>query len=62
MSKERILEQYLNNVYLGSGAYGVADAAWVYFSKTPEQLNLSDAALIAGLPPAPSIYSPLINP
>jgi penicillin-binding protein 1A len=49
-------------VYLGSGAYGVADAAWIYFSKTPEQLTVPEAAMIAGLPPAPSIYSPLVNP
>ena len=62
ISKQKILEQYLNYVYLGSGAYGVADAAWIYFSKTPEQLSLPQAALIAGLPPAPSIYSPLVNP
>ena len=62
LSKQQILEQYLNYVYLGSGAYGVADAAWIYFSKTPDQLSLAEAALIAGLPPAPSIYSPLVNP
>ena len=62
LSKERILEQYVNNVYLGSNAYGAADAAWVYFSKRPEQLTLPEAALIAGLPPAPSVYSPLVNP
>ncbi|MFZ0407431.1 MAG: PBP1A family penicillin-binding protein [Cyanobium sp.] len=62
LSKEQILEQYLNFVYLGSSAYGVADAAWVYFSKTPDQLTLPEAALIAGLPPAPSVYSPLVNP
>ncbi|MEI6359973.1 MAG: PBP1A family penicillin-binding protein [Synechococcus sp. ELA619] len=62
LSKEQILEQYLNYVYLGSGAYGVADAAWIYFSKTPGELTLPEAALIAGLPPAPSIYSPLVNP
>ncbi|BEV35775.1 PBP1A family penicillin-binding protein [Synechococcus sp. M16CYN] len=62
LSKQQILEQYLNHVYLGSGAYGVSDAAWIYFSKTPDQLTIPEAALIAGLPPAPSIYSPLVNP
>ncbi len=62
LSKKQILEQYLNFVYLGSSAYGVSDAAWVYFSKTPDQLTLPEVALIAGLPPAPSVYSPLINP
>ncbi len=61
LNKQQILEQYLNNVYLGSGAYGVGDASWVYFSKNPEQLSLAEAALIAGLAPAPSIYSPLVN-
>ncbi|MBC1262015.1 PBP1A family penicillin-binding protein [Synechococcus sp. BSF8S] len=62
LSKQQILEQYLNYVYLGSSAYGVADAAWIYFSKTPDELTLPEAALIAGLPPAPSVYSPLVNP
>ena len=62
LSKRQILTEYLNLVYLGSSAYGVADAAWIYFSKAPDQLSLSEAALIAGLPPAPSVYSPLVNP
>ncbi len=62
LSKEQILEQYVNYVYLGSSAYGVSDAAWVYFSKTPQTLTLPEVALIAGLPPAPSVYSPLVNP
>ena len=53
LSKAQILEQYLNYVYLGSSAYGVSDAAWIYFSKRPDQLTLPEAALIAGLPPAP---------
>ena len=62
LSKQQILDQYLNYVYLGSSAYGVADAAWIYFSKQPDQLTVVEAALIAGLPPAPSVYSPLVNP
>ncbi|MDX2231183.1 MAG: penicillin-binding protein 1A [Leptolyngbyaceae cyanobacterium bins.349] len=61
LSKEKILEQYLNLVYLGSGAYGVADAAWTFFSKPVDQLTLSETATIAGLPPAPSAYSPLVD-
>lgn len=61
MTKDQILERYLNLVYLGSGAYGVADAAWVYFSKPINKLTLPEAAMIAGLPPAPSVYSPLVN-
>ena len=62
LSKQQILEQYLNYVYLGSSTYGVSDAAWIYFSKRPAELTLPEAALIAGLPPAPSVYSPLVNP
>jgi penicillin-binding protein 1A len=62
LSKQQILEQYLNLVYLGSGAYGVADAAWVYFGKDVDKLTLPEAATIAGLAPAPSEYSPLVNP
>ena len=61
LAKEDILEKYLNLVYLGSGAYGVADAAWIYFSKPVDKLTLSEAAMIAGLPPAPSAYSPIVN-
>lgn len=62
MSKDQILERYVNLVYLGSGAYGAADAAWVYFSKPLYKLTLPEMATIAGLPPAPSVYSPLVNP
>ncbi len=61
ISKRQILERYLNLVYLGSGAYGIADAAWIYFSKTVDELTLSEMAMIAGLPPAPSAFSPLVN-
>ncbi len=61
LSKKEILEHYLNNVYLGSNAYGVTDAAWIYFSKYPNQLTIEEAALIAGLAPAPSLYSPIVN-
>ncbi|MUL35660.1 transglycosylase domain-containing protein [Gloeocapsopsis dulcis] len=61
LTKEQILERYLNLVYLGEGAYGVADAAWVYFSKPVNQLTLPEMAMIAGLAPAPSRYSPAVN-
>ncbi|MGL5921540.1 transglycosylase domain-containing protein [Chroococcidiopsis sp.] len=61
LSKDQILERYLNSVYLGQGAYGVADAAWVYFSKSVNQLTLSEIATIAGLAPAPNFYSPTVN-
>lgn len=59
--KNKILERYLNLVYLGSGAYGVADAAWVYFSKPVSELTLPEMAMIAGLPSAPTEYSPFVN-
>ncbi len=62
LSKDQVLERYLNLVYLGSDAYGVADAAWVFFSKPVEKLSLAEMATLAGLPPAPSEYSPLVNP
>ncbi|MEH1871645.1 MAG: penicillin-binding protein 1A [Nostoc sp.] len=62
LTKDQILERYLNLVYLGGGAYGVADASWVYFSKTPDQLSLAEMATIAGLAPAPSLYAPDKNP
>ena len=57
-SKDQILKIYLNNIYLGSGAYGINEASQVYFGKLIEELTLSEIALIAGLAPAPSIYSP----
>ena len=59
--KDKILEMYLNNVYLGSGAYGVKGAAKIYFNKNLNQLTLPEMALIAGLPQAPSVYSPYNN-
>ena len=59
--KNQILKLYLNNIYLGSGAYGVNEASQVYFGKLIEELTLSEIALIAGLAPAPSIYSPYEN-
>ena len=61
VSKDDLLEKYLNMVYLGSEAYGVGDASWAFFSKPIAELTLGESALIAGLPPAPSVYSPLIN-
>lgn len=61
ISKEKILEMYMNNVYLGSGAYGVEGAAEIYFNKKLKDLTLPELALIAGLPQAPSVYSPFNN-
>ena len=59
--KDKILEMYMNNVYLGSGAYGVASASEIYFNKPLNKCTLSELALIAGLPQAPSVYSPFNN-
>ncbi len=61
ISKDKILEMYLNNVYLGSGAYGVGAAASTYFNKPLSELTIAECALIAGLPQAPSVYSPYRN-
>lgn len=56
--KDKILEMYLNNVYLGSGAYGMEGASQIYFNKHLKDLTLAECALLAGLPQAPSVYSP----
>ena len=61
LSKERILELYLNQIYLGSGAYGVASASLEYFDKSIKELDYSEAALLAALPKAPSKYNPYRN-
>lgn len=60
-TKDEVLELYLNQVYFGSGAYGVESAARIFFGKSVANLSLSECALIAGLPKAPSRYSPLVN-
>ena len=61
LSKERILELYLNQIYLGGGAYGVASASLEYFDKPISELNYDEAALLAALPKAPSRYNPYKN-
>ena len=61
-SKQRILTTYLNQIYYGSQAYGVEAAAQTYFSKPAKKLSLSQAALLAGLPQAPSKFDPFANP
>ena len=61
LNKERILELYLNQIYLGSGAYGVAAASLEYFDKSIKELNYAEAALLAALPKAPSRYNPYQN-
>jgi len=62
LSKDDILYLYLNHIYLGRGSYGVTSAAWRYFGKRPDELNLSECAILAGLPKAPSKYAPHLNP
>lgn len=62
LSKNEILELYLNKIYLGNRAYGIQAAAQVYYGKPMNQLNLAQMAMIAGLPKAPSSYNPLANP
>lgn len=61
-SKQEILQLYLNHIYLGNGAYGVEMASQDYFGKSVRQLNIAESALLAGLPKAPSSYSPFKNP
>lgn len=61
-SKEEILELYLNTIYFGHGTYGVGEASRVYFGKEPKDLNLSQCAMLAGLPQAPSAYDPISHP
>lgn len=62
LSKEKILELYLNRIYLGNRAYGVGAAAMVYYGKSLKELNLAELAMIAGLPQAPSTQNPITNP
>mgnify|MGYP003612261852 FL=1 len=61
-SKDEILEMYLNSAYYGAGAYGVSQAANIYFAKTPENLSLAESATLAGLLNAPSALNPFENP
>ncbi|MBV9966415.1 MAG: penicillin-binding protein 1A [Alphaproteobacteria bacterium] len=62
LSKDHILELYLNEIYLGSGAYGVEAAALIYFNKSLDELTLGEAAFLAGLPKAPNNYNPTRYP
>ena len=61
-SKDKILELYFNQIYLGQRAYGFASAAQIYFNKNVNDLTLAEAAMLAGLPKAPSAYNPIVNP
>ncbi len=62
LSKNQILELYINQIYLGQRAYGFASAARIYFGKPLKEVNVAEAAMLAGLPKAPSAYNPVVNP
>nr|WP_174975182.1 penicillin-binding protein 1A [Burkholderia contaminans] len=62
LTKDQILEVYMNQIYLGQRAYGFASAARVYFGKDLKDISLAEAAMLAGLPKAPSAYNPVVNP
>ena len=62
LTKEQILELYLNQIYLGQRAYGFGAASQIYYNKPVNQLTLAESAMLAGLPKAPSLYNPIINP
>ncbi len=62
LSKDQILELYVNQIYLGQRAYGFAAAAQIYFGKTLDQLSIAETAMLAGLPKAPSSFNPVVNP
>lgn len=61
-SKDDILEFYMNTIYFGEGYYGIREASNGYYKKEPKDLTLSEATLLAGVPNAPSVYAPTINP
>src|SRR5476649_1767454 len=62
LQKDQILELYINQIYLGQRAYGFAAASQIYFGKSLDKLTLAEAAILAGLPKAPSAYNPVANP
>lgn len=62
LSKDQILEIYMNQIYLGQRAYGFASAAQIYFGKPLSEISIAEAAMLAGLPKAPSAYNPVANP
>ncbi|MDR2186979.1 MAG: penicillin-binding protein 1A [Azonexus sp.] len=61
-SKDQIFELYINQIYLGQRAYGFAAAAQIYFGKSLQDITIAEAAMLAGLPKAPSLYNPVVNP
>lgn len=61
-SKDEILELYFNTIYFGDGYYGISEACYGYLNKSPKDMTLSDATMLAGIPNAPSVYAPTKNP
>ena len=61
-TKEEIFELYINTIYFGDGYYCIYDASNGYFDKMPNEMNLYECTLLAGIPNAPSVYSPTVNP
>jgi len=62
LSKDQILEIYMNQIFLGNRAYGFAAASEIYFGKPLKDITIAEAAMLAGLPKAPSAYNPISNP
>ncbi len=60
-TKQQIFEIYVNTAYFGEGYYGIYDASYGYYNKSPKDLNLDEASMLAGVPNAPSLYSPKVN-
>ena len=61
-SKDEIFALYVNSAYFGEGYYGIYDASMGYYNKEPQDLNLNEASMLAGVPNAPSVYAPTVNP
>lgn len=61
-TKNEIFELYVNTAYFGDGYYGIYEASYGYYNKSPKDLNLDEASMLAGVPNAPSIYAPTVNP
>ena len=61
-TKKEIFELYVNTAYFGDGYYGIYDASYGYYNKSPKDLNLDEASMLAGVPNAPSVYAPTVNP
>ena len=61
-SKKEIFELYVNTAYFGDGYYGIYDASYGYYNKAPKDLNLDESSMLAGVPNAPSVYAPNVNP